>query len=218
MEGIAFLAIVIALAVYWYTSHTDRKTELAKYDAPLLNPEDRTARAKNLLRVAEGFYNDAFTKAKDSEQQLKLLARASDALTQARSLDSTLSVTLTDEKEPFDVTQDKFAGMLLFAESRLYAAQTASLNASFAKYLDDPNRPIIGGFPYMDLRAAYKNSVAAIEKAFIFDPYNIMYRRHLAQIHANNGEKLLARRSAERALTMAPDDLETLKLIETLRS
>ena len=118
--------------------------------------------------------------------ELEKLNDASMELAKARSLDP--AVTAQDPESDFTYTQDYLASELLFLEASLLSSSPT---------------PSEG-----DLQRARK----AIERALLYLPGSILYMRLAMDIYEKEGATWAMRDMLKKALAIAPDDLNLLKL------
>jgi tetratricopeptide (TPR) repeat protein len=205
-----FVCIAVASGLVYFFRTRRQDAFDATYKVPV-TPHEKTHAAQEMVDLAASLYENAYNIAADGQKQLEYLAKANQALNLARSYDPSVPVSLMDDddKQSHDVTQDKFAGILHFAEARKYMAETEAFNQS----MDNED----ASFPFFEMKTAYKNSFAAMVKAIRYDPHNAIYWHYLALIHANNGKLSLALKAAERARHYDPKNIDTLKLIQQLR-
>jgi len=92
-------------------------------------------KAVNQLRISNAFYEQAF-KAKDGDEQLGLLTRATRELLKARPLDPAATLTTTVDNMPLTETQDDLAAKYLYLESLLRYQQGLAQNEAEKKWSD----------------------------------------------------------------------------------
>jgi tetratricopeptide (TPR) repeat protein len=170
-----------------------------------------------------------------AEVQLQILERASQYLKDARELDPTATVArkIKDDEAPEEFTIDMLTRNILVLEINMHlAAADAQKDAAFdiiKRYEARVDTAIKAGEPIKYVLQAEEKTLkdndrfvqghlqkarSAIEKYLTYSPNDVDMLRKLSLIFAQTGATKLAKETAQRALKLDPDDIQTIKLID----
>jgi hypothetical protein len=200
--------------------HFSRKPKgrptLKKRDQPP-TPEETKA-AHNQFRVAYSLFDDSGN-ITDADKQAATLARASEHLLRARSLDPAVTLTTTEKNGDHQWTQDQFAAILLHMESFTYYKRALFMEDEYAKFIRDwkPGQgPSIAdeakAFQSHKLKFA-QQAVRPAEQSVNYQPYSLQYLLHLVRVYRMVDRQREATKVLDYAHKLAPDDIEVLKML-----
>lgn len=189
---------------------------LKKPDRPP-TPEDTKA-AHNQFRIAYSLFDDSGN-IPDADKQAAALARASEHLLRARSLDPAVTLTTTEKDGDHQWTQDQFAAILLHMESFTYYKRALFMEDEYAKFIRDwkPGQGVniadeAKAFQSHKLKFA-EQAVRPAEQSVNYQPYSLQYLLHLVRVYRMVDRQREATKVLDYAHKLAPDDIEVLKML-----
>ena len=231
-EAPTFFAVIFAAAVplYWYVkggrqflAHWRPKDVASETPAKRPStPADKQA-AANQLRLAYSIYNKEFFAPQEERPDFIVmrLAPASVAINKARALDPSASLTVDEKEGKFTYTVDSLSALFLFWEASMYDKAGRQIETQaipddvFGKDIDTAGS--IKDFQRERERRTkqyFPAALVAAEKAVLYEPRNPDYLRMLAICYRDNDLSQPADAILKHALKIAPNDIETLRLMQ----
>lgn len=190
-----------------------------------------SAKALLHLRVCRSLIDDDFypqaerdaKKPKGPQKALGILGRASQNLQIASQLDPSVRLTVDYKEGPYTFDQDMLAGELLFIEATLYKNQgDYEREQAHNDWIAEMNAGNNDDLHKIDAQAArdeeynIKRALSAIDKALQYQPRNPAYLVKAAELYQWGNNEDQARQYADRAIALVPDDIQTIKAVQSL--
>ena len=214
---IPFIATVSAIAHFFKNLRYTPKDERPRDPNGLPPTLEEQKQAYNQLRLAQSHYEEAF-KAKTPYEQQAHFVRASKAVNRVRALDPHAVLELQDKEGTYSQTIDQMAAKLLYSESTLYYTQAKAMSEAVnAAILDGGTDSADRKRAYARTEAKIKEAIEPAEKAARYEPNNSFYLVHLCKVYVMAGHSRKARPVCKHLDKIDPDNIEVIRLKETLR-